>query len=82
MKKKYRETNLSGVMQIGKEPEREPSPAERGHFDKNLYFVIDDDVWGGFFFPWEWIYMPDIVEYAKECGIEIPDGTVDLSKTF
>ena len=82
MKKPYREMNLSGVMEIGKEPEREPSPGEYGHFDQNLYFVSDDSAWGGFFFPWEWIYMPDIVEYAKECGIEIPDGTVDLSKTF
>ena len=82
MSKPYREINLSGVLQIGKEAERMPSPAEYGHFDRNLYFMSNDKVYGGFLFPWEWIYMPEIVEYAKECGIEIPDGTIDISKTF
>ena len=82
MKKPYHETNLSGILEIGKEPERIPHPSEYGYFDENLNFVCSDIPWGWCYFPWEWVYMPDIVEYAIECGIEIPDGTVDFSKTF
>ena len=82
MKKPYHVTNLTRVLEIGKDPEQEPHPSEYGHFDKNRYFVSNDPPGQTIYFPWEWIYMPDIVEYARECGIELPDGTIDFSKTF
>ncbi len=82
-KSSYRVTSLSAILQIGKEPERELTPSEYGYFDENRNFVFYDNPWGtDYFFPWEWIYMPDVVEYAIECSIELPDGAVDFSKTF
>lgn len=82
MKKEYRMTNLARILEIGKDPEREPHPSEYGQFDPAKYFVTKSIPNRTIFFPWEWIYMPDIVEYAKECGIKIPDGTIDYSKIF
>lgn len=82
MERPYRMTNLAGVMAIGKEIVQAPYPSEYGQFDADKYFVTKSIPNKTIFFPWEWIYMPDIVEYALECGIELPDGTVDLSKCF
>ena len=82
MERPYRMTNLAGVMAIGKEIAQDPSPSEYGQFDADKYFVTKSIPNKTIFFPWEWIYMPDIVEYAKECGIKIPDGAIDYRKIF
>ena len=82
MKKPYRVTNLTRILAVGKEPEREPAPSEYGQFDADLCFVTKSVPSKTIYFPWEWIYFPEIVEYASECGIKPPDGTIDISKTF
>lgn len=82
MNKPYHVTNLTRYLEIGKSAELEPHPSKYGYFDENRNFVFSDFPWGGCFFPWEWIYMPDIVEYAKESGVELPDGTIDYRKLF
>ncbi len=82
MKKPYRETNLMRAWAIGREAEPELDPADYGRFDGNRNFVAYDDPDELIFLPWEWVYMPEIVEYAIKCGIDIPDDTVDISRTF
>lgn len=82
MNKPYHVTNLTRYLELGKESEPEPHPSEYGYFDENHNFVFSDFPWVDYYFPWEWIYMPEIVEYAKECGVEMPDGTIDYRKVF
>lgn len=78
-----RENNLSKFL-----PNDEPSPEEEravwrsGWFDEHGNYIADEWEPGITFYPWEWVYIPEILEYARDLGIEIPDGTIDFSKTF
>ena len=82
MSKAYRTTNLTGLLAIGKPEEKEPLWCEVGHFDKNSNFISNSWPYENIFFPWEWISIPELVELALKSGVEIPDGTVDISRTF
>ena len=78
-----RETSLSKFLpNDGPTPEEEREIWRNGWFDEHGNYIADEWEQGITFFPWEWAYIPELVEYAKELGLEIPDGTVDMSKTF
>ncbi len=82
-KKKYKISNLSHVLQIGKKTEEEDEYWSNGYFDEqmNYYYGYMDDPY--VLWPWELVLFPEIVEYAKKLGIEIPENPeIDLSKTF
>lgn len=80
-KKKYKISNLIYVLQIGREEVGEvPGVFSVGYFDEQKNFVICKPY---VFWPWEWVDVPEIVELAKQRGIEIPENPeVDLSKMF
>ncbi len=84
-KKKYKISNLSYVLQIGQAQEMEAGPEafSEGHFGEQLNFVIDDGPYPYVFWPCEWTVIPEIVELAKQRGVEIPENPeLDLSRTF
>ncbi len=83
-KKKYKINSLSYVLQIGQQAEEEDDGYYwKQYFDEQGNYI--SDCWGDIFmlWPWEWVMHPEIVELAKQLGIEVPDNPeIDLSKTF
>ena len=81
-KTKIKVTSLSKLLQIGKESEPETVLCE-GFFDDQLNYVSDYGPYPSRLFPWEWVYIPEIVARAKQLGVKVPEAPpVDLSKTF
>ena len=83
--KKYKISNLSYVLQIGQTQEAEDVAGafSEGHFDEQKNFVIDDGPYPYVFWPCEWTVIPEIVELAKQRGVEIPENPeFDISRTF
>ena len=57
--------------------------ARDGWFDKELNYHFDNRPNGSSISVWEWSVWPEIVRYAEEKGISIPeDVSIDLSKTY
>ncbi len=81
----YKISNLSYVLQIGQTQEMEAGPEafSEGHFDEQKNFVIGDGPHPSVFWPCEWTVIPEIVELAKQRGVEIPENPeLDMSRTF
>ncbi len=83
----YKTSNLSYVLQIGQTQEMEDAAAaaafSEGRFDEQMNFVIGDGPHPSVFWPCEWTVIPEIVELAKQRGVEIPENPeFDLSRTF
>ena len=56
-----------------------------GHFDQNGNYIryCFSDPYSDILYPWEWTLDSDIVQYARDMGVEIPvDPQIDFSKTF
>ena len=62
--------------------EKERSPMEYGRFDDSMNFHYVDGPEIVTLYPWEWRLDPEVVKMAERKGIEIPDDTIDLSRTF
>lgn len=82
--RKYKISNLSYVLQIGQTPkEEEEEDYSSCRFDDQKNFVIEDGPYPDVLWPWEWVMHPEIVELAKQLGVEIPEEPeLDMSKTF
>ena len=79
-----RTNRISELLQIG---EKDNSDGDydytQGFFDAELAYNWNDGFFNDKLYIWEWIYWPEIVDYAKSLGIQIPeDPQIDLSKTF
>ncbi len=79
---KVRTTSLTKLLMIGQDPDEKF--VNEGFFDecKNYhpdrefpeYHVLT---------PWEWVVIPEIVVFAKESGVEVPeDPPFNISRTF
>ena len=78
-----RNSNLSYVLQIGKEDEDPPFDTHDGTFDADGNFITYDGPDGTPLYPWEWTMVPEIVALAGSMGVDVPENPeVDLSKTF
>jgi len=79
---KVRTTSLTKLLQIGKEPDTSQSVCT-GSFDDQMNFYPDSYEYNCELFPWEWVLFPEIIECAKQLGIEVPeDPQFDISRTF
>ena len=83
--KKYKLSNLSRALLLGKKPlsRYRYEFSSKGRFDEQKNYVCG--YWGhrSVKAPWEWVMDPDIVKYAKQLGVEIPeDPDIDMSRTF
>lgn len=78
-----RETSLTKFLpDDGPSPEEERAYWRGGWFDEQGNYIFSEWDHKITFYSWEWIYIPEILEYARDLGIKIPDGTFDVSKTF
>jgi len=86
MKKKYkvRTTNLSRLLQIGKNDDCDEDYDFGGYFDDQKNYHPKSYYPDSFSLsPWEWVVIPEIVALAKSQGIEVPEHPpFDISKTF
>lgn len=79
---KVRANSLTKLLQIGQEPTPIQSSFS-GCFDDQLNFYPDNFEYNCRLFPWEWILFPEIVDFAKQLGVEVPeDPPFDISRTF
>ena len=74
MNKKIRVSSLSRLFGIEQES-WDDYPYPNYHFDDEYYSSI--------LFPWEWVLFPEVVERAKQLGVEVPtEPPLDFSRTF
>ncbi len=81
---KVKTSSLTKLLQIGNKTEPEEDDSYDGYFDeKNNYCEDFEYHWYYRLTPWEWVVIPEIVERAKQLGVEVPeDPPFDISHTF
>ncbi len=79
---KVRTTSLTKLLMICQD--QDETPASDGFFDENKNYHPDREFPEYYVLtPWEWVVIPEIVAFAKESGVEVPeDPPFDISRTF
>ena len=77
-------TSLTYLLQIGNKPCVDENYVCEGFFDdQKNYHPNNSFIDSSFMTPWEWVVVPEIVAYAKQLGVEVPeDPPFDISRTF
>lgn len=83
MNKKIRVSSLSRLFGIEQESWDDYPYPNDGYFDAQLNYHFGDEYFPSILFPWEWVLFPEVVEHAKQLGVEVPtDPPQDFSRTF